>query len=818
MAAAEHALDDLIGPLRFVTGASVPLERIGGLEALVRNKVGIWLTTLPADHPRRQEGERWLALLDDFDRIDAATKRDRLKRVLAGIESGGVAAPAAKAASPSATKRPSPVVKPAKARPAAGKLALSASVTALSGVGGRRAELLAKLGIHTLGDLLLHLPSRYEDRSNVLPISAQVPGQPGTVRATVLEAALVTTPRKRMKITEAVVRDAVSDMGGAMVVRWFNQPHRLKQLTVGREYLFSGKITVDRNGLSMVMENPEFEPWEEGESTVHAGRVVAVYPVTEGMTPGQMRTWVAAALAHVDVPEPLSPDLLARLDLPGRAEALALVHRPESIDLAQAGVRRLAFEEFYFLQLGLGLKARGAAKRRTGIRFAETAGPLEQALLDRLPFALTGAQSRVLAELGRDMASDTPMQRLVQGDVGCGKTVVAVLCLLRAVDNGFQGAIMAPTEVLAVQHYHKMTELLDGLDLPVALLTGGVKGKKKALENIRSGAAPIVVGTQALIQEAVAFHRLGLAVVDEQHRFGVRQRAELGAVAGKKGQAPHTLIMTATPIPRSLAMTVYGDLDLSVIDTLPPGRTPITTRLFFENRRERVYQQVKKEVAAGNRAYVVFPLVEASEKLDLRAATEAFDGLRQDALAGIPMGLLHGRMTGAEKQAVMADFAEGNIRVLVTTTVVEVGVDVPEATVMVIEHAERFGLSQLHQLRGRVGRGRQPGHCLLLASHAVSKEGRARLDAMVEYTDGFRIAERDLEIRGPGELFGQRQSGLPELKVANLLRDAALLAAAREAARETLAADPDLSRPEHRSLRDTVSGLWQHRLKWGAVG
>ncbi|MBI5137072.1 MAG: ATP-dependent DNA helicase RecG [Nitrospirae bacterium] len=812
MAEPRPPLADLLGPLRFVTGPGARLERIGGLVALVRAKVGAWRATPPPDASRNALAARWLAALDDFDEMPPERREAALRAVLAGIEGELAGVPAPPGAAPEATRGAGRHPRQPGPAPGAG-LPLDAAVGVLPGVGERRQALLARLGIHTLDDLLLHLPSRYEDRRQVEGIATLSPGRPGTVRARVEAVEVKTTPRRRMKIVEALVTDA-SAMGGAMVMRWFNQPHRSRQLAAGAEYLFSGKAVVDRNGLSLVMENPEFEPWEAGEDTLHAGRVVAVYPVTEGLNSALLRGWVAAALARAQVDDPIDPALRRRLDLPERAAALALAHRPERPELAAAGVRRLAFEEFYYLQLGLALKAAGRARRHTGITFPDRPGALETALLRALPFALTDAQTRVLADIGRDLARDVPTQRLIQGDVGCGKTVVALLALLRAVDNGFQGAIMAPTEVLAAQHHRKIGALLDGLPVGVELLLGGARGKARALARIAGGEARLVVGTQALIQDKVAFHKLGLAVVDEQHRFGVRQRAQMAA----KGQAPHTLIMTATPIPRSLAMTVYGDLDLSVIDALPPGRRPVTTRLFFEDRRDRAYDLVRKEVAAGRRAYVVHPLVEESEKIDLRAATAAYEELAAGALAGIRLGLLHGRMAGEEKARVMADFASGAIPVLVTTTVVEVGVDVAEATVMVIEHAERFGLSQLHQLRGRVGRGGHAGFCLLVASHAVSKEGRQRLDAMVETDDGFRIAERDLEIRGPGELFGQRQSGVPELRVANLIRDAALLAAAREAARRTIEADPELAAPAHGALRDTVTRLWRHRLKWGAVG
>jgi ATP-dependent DNA helicase RecG len=793
-------LRDLVGPLTFATRPATPLERIGGLPELVKAKLAAWGETLPPGSPHRTRAAAWLKTLEGYEGAAPEARRARLKTVLDGI-TGLHGAPDPEAPGPAGD---------------AGRLTPGTDVRRLPGVGDRRAEALERLGVRTVGDLLLHLPARYEDRRTLTPVGALRAGAPATVRGRVVEANLTTTPRRRMKILEALVADpdGAEGLGGVLVARWFNQPYRAPQLKAGETYLFSGRVTHDRRGLGLVMENPEFEPWEAADAALHTGRLVPVYPTTEGLTTRQLRRWVAVALERTEVPDPLPADLRARLGLPERARALAWAHRPERAEESAAGTRRLAFEEFFALQLGLALKQRREEQRRTRVRLAAEPGPLERALRASLPFALTDAQERVLGEVFADLARPVPMHRLLQGDVGCGKTAVALLALVRAVDNGYQGAIMAPTEVLADQHDRKIRQLLDDLDIGVDLLVGGRKGRGAALERIASGETGIVVGTQALIQKRVAFHRLGLAVIDEQHRFGVRQRARLG----QKGEAPHVLIMTATPIPRSLAMTAYGDLDLSVIDRLPPGRRPVRTRLFSESRREAAYAGVRREVAAGGRAYVVFPLVEASEKLDLAAATEAREALAAGPLAGIPLGLLHGRMSGPEKAAVMADFAAGRVRVLVATTVVEVGVDVPEATLMVVEHAERFGLSQLHQLRGRVGRGAKPGTCLLIASHAVTREGRARLKALVETNDGFRIAERDLEIRGPGELFGERQSGLPALRVADLIRDGRLLGVARQAARELLAADPDLSRPVHRPLREMTAALWRHHLKWGAVG
>jgi len=833
-------LADLIGPLTFATRTGAPLDRIRGLADLVRARLGAWRETFPGGSAEHARAAAWLDALSTWDSQDAAARRTCLKAVLDGIcavaEASGagtqIAAASAAASVPRSAPKSGPKSSPKVAAgsavpsatvlshpaPAADKapevLGTDSPVRYLPGVGERRALLLERLGIRSIEDLLLHLPSRYEDRSHIQNVSELSHGSAATVRGTVVDTELKTTPRRRMRIFEAAISDG-SPLGGMVVARWFNQPFQARRIQTGNQYLFSGRVVFDRFTGGPVLENPECEPWESGEEKLHTGRVVAVYPVTEGLTSRQLRTWVAKALEAVRLEDPLPADLRATLGLPERSQAFRDVHRPARLADATLATRRFAFEEFFCLQVGLGLRRQTVRRRHTRVLLADRPGALETRLRETLPFALTAAQERVLAEIFRDLSRDTPMHRLVQGDVGCGKTVVALMALLRAVDNGFQGALMAPTEVLAEQHYRKLGALLAPLGVPIVLLTGGARaGRAATLAAVADGSVPMVVGTQALIQEKVAFHRLGVAVVDEQHRFGVRQRAQIGA----KGLFPHTLTMTATPIPRSLAMTVYGDLDLSVIDQLPPGRSPVRTRLYSATHREQVYARLRRAVEKGRRAYVVHPLVEESEKSDLRAATGAIEELQHGALAGLSLTLLHGRMGSDDKSRIMADFAAGKIQVLVTTTVVEVGVDVAEATVMVVEHAERFGLSQLHQLRGRVGRGAWQGECLLVASHAVSRDGRARLKAVVESEDGFVIAERDLEIRGPGELFGRRQSGLPELKVANLIKDAPLLAEARQAAVTLLAADPDLSRPHHAPLRRTVAERWRDHLSWGAIG
>jgi ATP-dependent DNA helicase RecG len=478
---------------------------------------------------------------------------------------------------------------------------------------------------------------------------------------------------------------------------------------------------------------------------------------------------------------------------------------------ASVAHRRLSFEELFALELGLALRKRGLSTEKKGIRF-EPANRLERSLRENLPFSLTDAQERVIAEIKRDMTMERPMNRLIQGDVGSGKTVVALIAALLAVENGYQAAIMAPTEILAEQHYKNMSTMTGPLGVTVRSLTGGLKKKDREaiLAEIESGGAAIVVGTHALIEEQVKFGRLGLAVIDEQHRFGVMQRSTLTS----KGYEPDVLVMTATPIPRTLALTVYGDLDVSVIDEMPKGRTPVITRIFFENRRGEAYRFIEGELGKGGQAYVVYPLVEETEKSDLKAATEMASHLQKDVFSEWRVGLLHGRMKAGEKEAVMAAFKAGETDILVSTTVIEVGVDVPNASVMVIEHPERFGLAQLHQLRGRVGRGSHQAYCILMGPRMFAEEARERLTAFARTTDGFRIAEEDLRQRGPGEFFGTRQSGLPDLRAANIIRDADLLEQARFEAFELLKQDPQLAR--HPRLRELLRRKWQGRL--GLIG
>ncbi|MGH7261686.1 MAG: ATP-dependent DNA helicase RecG, partial [Nitrospiraceae bacterium] len=693
----------------------------------------------------------------------------------------------------------------------------------VKGVGPKRAALLAKLGVATVEDALWDVPRRYEDRSSVVLIDRLVPGSAATVCGTVTRARLNRIPRRRMTILDVTVADAT----GSLRCVFFNQPYLEDVFTPGARVMVSGPVSAGRKGWTdLRMEVPQYEVLDDEDAPLHVGRIVPVYHETRGLTSRQLRTLIKGLLDQYvgGMADVLPAAVRSRQRLLPIRAAVREVHFPQSpgnLEALNQGVtpahRRLAFEEFFLLQLALATRQRSVKEETKGVRF-KTDTPLIGRLRALLPFHLTQAQERVLAEIQRDMASPRPMNRLIQGDVGCGKTVVALLAMVTACGSGCQAALMVPTEILAEQHYLTMRRLLETVGLTVALLTGSGTPKTRAAarKQIATGEVQVVVGTHALIQKQVRFAKLGLAVIDEQHKFGVLQRKTLLG----KGYRPDVLVLTATPIPRTLAMTVYGDLDVSVIDTLPPGRTPVRTWLFEESERRRAYHFVLDEVRAGRQAYIVYPLVEESEKVDLRAAIEGAERLQQSVFRTVRVGVLHGRMKGEEKERTMAAFRAGEIHVLVSTTVIEVGVDVPNATVMLIEHAERFGLAQLHQLRGRVGRGTQQSYCLLLASRAPGEEGsvaRRRLEALVKSNDGFVIAEEDLRLRGPGELFGVRQWGVPEFRAANLIRDGALLEQARQEAFATVQDDPRLAAPGHQAARSAMIRRWQAKLDLGSV-
>ncbi len=692
----------------------------------------------------------------------------------------------------------------------------------IRGIGPRRAAELESRGLRCVEDLLFHLPFRYEDRSRFLPIAGLLPGVRGTVRARIVTSALRRTRVRRFTIFEALVED---DSGSIRAV-FFNQPWLRTLFAPGRQVVLHGQAEIARSGRrGLVLQSPQFEILSEGdEETIHAGRVVPIYGRLPGLSTRAIRRIVHDVLESLpaDLPDPLPAGLAGARGFPSRREAFRQAHfPPESVDPdALLGERtpahrRLIFEEFFFLQLGFALSRREdeALPLRPGLRVDDR---IRARLRDALPFRLTPAQRRALKEIADDLMGRRPMNRLLQGDVGSGKTIVALMAALLVAENGHQIAFMAPTEILAEQHHRSINRLLAGRGVRVALLTSGVKGepRRQVLRGLRSGAIPFLVGTHALLEGEVAFRSLRLVVIDEQHRFGVAQRARLRA----KGEQPDVLVMTATPIPRSLALTVYGDLDLSVIDEMPPGRRPVTTVVRDDRSRRRVYDFLRARIGEGRQVYIVYPLVGEANDKDVKAAVGMADHLRRRIFPDVRVGLLHGRMRPDEREATMADFVGGRIDVLVATTVIEVGIDVPNAAVMMIEQAERFGLSQLHQLRGRVGRGPHASYCILMAGPGGTEEARRRLEVMCDTTDGFLIARRDLEIRGPGEFLGTRQSGIPDLRAGDILRDHDILEDARREAFLAAARMRDGSEPGRRAIVEHLERRWAGRLGMVRVG
>jgi len=679
------------------------------------------------------------------------------------------------------------------------QLKLTTEVKYLKGVGPARAELLASRGIRTVEDLLYYTPFRYEDRTHLTAIDKLIPGQAVTILAKVLTGGLMRT-RRGLYIYELAATDASGAAHPRMIrCKWFNARYleRNKVFCTGQRVFFYGKVEQDPYGTgNLQMIQPQFEIVPESESpgkeSLEVGRVVPIYESVGQVGPRLLRRLTRAALESLgeQIPELLPPSVRIKNRLVDRSAAFRLSHFPDGgqslEDLARFRTPpqiRLIFEEFFNISAGLALKRR-KAKSAPGIKFRVT-DDVRGAIKTILPFHPTGAQKRVLKEIADDMCSPRPMNRLLQGDVGSGKTIVAVQAALLAMANGYQVALMAPTEILATQHYLSVRELLGPLPYTVDLLIAGrtASDKKELKTRIARGEIHIVVGTHALIEQDVEFSKLGLVVVDEQHRFGVLQRYQLI----RKGPQPDVLVMTATPIPRTLALTLYGDLDFSVIDELPPNRSPIVTRLAEEAARDRSFEFVRSKVQAGEQAYVVYPVIEESNKLDLRPAVKMFEHFSANVFPEFSVGLLHGRLPSSEKEGVMRRFKQGEIQILVSTTVVEVGVDVPNATVMLIEHAERFGLAQLHQLRGRIGRGSKKSYCLLLATDPRTPESDERLRTMTETTDGFKISEIDLKLRGPGEFFGTRQWGIPAFRIANVLRDQEILEWAKREAAEFVA-------------------------------
>ncbi len=729
-------------------------------------------------------------------------------------EPGGMPQPSAQAgqiAETQLTSQPA-VHKPAPEKPASQPAALSAPTTVLPGVGAKHAQTLARLGLHTLGDMLYDFPRRYDDYTQLKPIQRLQFGEEVTVIGMVESTSTRPVRGGRFQITEAIVTDGT----GTLRVTWFNQPWIGKRLLQGAQIVLSGKI--DQYLGRLVMNSPEWEPLEQ--QNLHTNRIVPIYSLTSNITQRWLRRLMFEVVSYwaPRVADPLPEALRSSAGLVDLTTALLHAHFPSSADQLRAARYRLAFDEILLLQLGVLSQKRNWQNRSA--RVYETPDDWLALQVGHLPFPLTSAQQKALADVKTDLASGRPMNRLLQGDVGSGKTVIAALAIAMLARHNAQSALLAPTSILAEQHYNNLVNLLawggngaGGGDVEepsvlkrheICLLLGATPEtlKQEIREGLASGVIKLVIGTHALLEEPVSFSNLQLAVVDEQHRFGVDQRAILRS----KGENPHLLVMTATPIPRSLALTVYGDLDLSIMDEMPPGRQPIQTQVFFPRERERAYVFIRSQIELGHQCFIIYPLVEESENSEALAAVEEQTRLQKEVFPQYRVGLLHGRMRPDEKDSVMADFLRGEVHILVSTSVVEVGVDVPNATVMLIEGANHFGLSQLHQVRGRVGRSQHQSYCILIPDTADEVENE-RLAAMVETNDGFVLAQLDLEQRGPGEFLGTRQSGYSELRLANLT-DVRLIENARRHAQTIFEADPDLKIPEHQLLAQSVKRFW----------
>jgi ATP-dependent DNA helicase RecG len=750
-----------------------------------------------------------------YSHLDKQQRKAKIEEIL-GFINASEAPPAGK--KPKAAEVPvTPAVKPKRktAVKTSNGTSLDASITTIKGVSTTVAAKFNKLGASTIRDLLYYFPNRHLDYSQRKTFSQLGEGSEETIVANVWQVREVRLGNRRS--TEAIVGD---ETGNVRVV-WFNNPYIVKQLSTNQQIVISGRLTIFRD--QPVFESPEWEVLEDKE-LVHTGRLVPLYPLTRGLYPRTVRKMMKGVIDRwaPELGEFLPEQLRQRCKLLDLPQAISQAHFPDSREMKDTARTRLAFDELFLLQLGV-------LNRKHLWQESQPANPfkIDAKLLDKwmktLPFEFTEAQKKVTSEILEDLKKTTPMSRLLQGEVGSGKTVVAMAALITAAANGFQGAFMAPTEILAEQHFASVCKLLStggqqdyhddyvhtysGIlprPLTIALLTGNIKGKKKQelQKLIAEGNADIVIGTHALIQKDVEFKNMGLVIVDEQHRFGVTQRSTLR----QKGFNPHMLVMTATPIPRTLALTLYGDLDLSVIDKLPPGRQTIKTKWLKPEQREKAYEFIRKQVAAGRQAFIICPLIEESEAVQARAAIGEFEYLSQEIFPSLKLGLLHGRMSSTEKDDAMSSFRSGELDILVSTPVVEVGVDIPNATVMLIESADRFGLSQLHQFRGRVGRGQEQSYCMLLAENP-SEIARNRLEVIESVHDGFQLAEEDLKMRGPGEFFGTRQSGIPDLRMAKI-SDTALLEIARREAIKLFENDPGLEKAEHRLLLNEMSRVW----------
>ncbi len=782
------------------------LDTIKGLEYHV-DKLAKEALTFTIGKPDRIIFENIIAMFEQFESLDIKLKKERIVECLDRLSH-----------IQGTTREPQGDFHGSASLDESKKL--SASIQFIKGVGPRLSEILGKKGINSVGDALYFLPRKYEDRRGMKKISEAISNDIETIKGKILMLDAVAYRGGRKRVFEM----AVGDGSGTIIAKWFqfNERYMKKRFKEGQNIILSGEIK--RYQLQKEVHHPDIEIIEPGEEgNWEFMQIIPVYSETEGLYQKTMRRIMRRVIDEYsnDVIDGIPDYIRERQNLMSLAESIKKVHFPDLDDNFNAlnegrssAHRSLIFDEFFFLELGLALRKRGVILEK-GISFNIT-DKYTNKLMSILPFNLTLAQKRVVAEIIDDLKKPHPMNRLLQGDVGSGKTIVAFIASLVVIENRYQAAFMAPTEILAGQHYSTILPLAEKLGLKVVLLTSSIKGSKRTdtYQKIGEGKVDIIIGTHAIIQESVQFHKLGLAIVDEQHRFGVMQRAMLR----KKAVNPDVLVMTATPIPRTLGLTVYGDLDSSIIDELPPGRLPVKTKLYHERDREKVYQKIRQEVENKKQVFVVYPLIEESEKLDLMNATQMAEHLQKDIFPDFKIGLLHGRMDSKEKERIMSDFQSKKIDLLVSTTVVEVGIDVPNASLMVVEHAERFGLSQLHQLRGRVGRDDYQSQCILLAQYRKSDDARRRLKIMEQTTDGFKIAEEDFDIRGPGEFLGTRQSGIPDFRIANIARDVKILNEARNEAFQLIENDPSLSSPAHGITKIVLKERWKGRLELASIG
>ncbi len=690
-------------------------------------------------------------------------------------------------------------------------LTLEDCVSIVRFVGPQKKKILQKLGIRKLRDLFFYFPRDYLDLSKLKQIAEIKVGEQISVRGRVLKIQ-ERRIRPRLHLLSVTIADGTGFISGT----WFNQQYRMASFEEGKEVIFSGRVDFKYGQLQI--QNPLYDFIDSEnlnkKSPVHTMRIIPIYPLTKNITSTMLRRYMIEGIREYGkIAEILPARLIASKHFLSRKAALKNIHFPENLELAKEARRRFLFEELFIMQIGFALRKKRIQKEEKGIKH-KTGSGLHERFLQKMPFHLTKDQVKAFTEIKNDMSSAHPMNRLLQGEVGSGKTLVALCSLLITVDNNYQGVLMAPTEILAQQHFKKLKNFLDGLDIKIALLTGSLKAseKKEILDQIANGKINIIIGTHALIQKEVIFKKLGLAVIDEQHRFGVRQRIKIK----KKGLYPDILIMTATPIPRTLSMTLYGDLDISVMKELPLGRNMakmVSTKIFPEGKRNKAYQLIKEEIDKGRQAYIVCPLIEESDKLEVKAVNQEAERLKEEVFKAYKVEIIHGQMRTEEKEEIMDNFSRGNVDILISTTVIEVGIDIPNATVMLIEDAHRFGLSQLHQLRGRIGRGGERAYCLLI-SNPKTDEGMKRIKAIEDYASGFKLAEIDLEIRGEGQLFGVKQSGLPDLRLAKLTTDQDVIIEARKEAFAIIDRDPHLEFPENALLLHELKKAYKDNISW----